>query len=99
MTFSNRQLGMRVLLQDGNDNDVRIVNFTASKNLVNSTMLLHRNIHKYTWTSPGGKTHNQIYYILIDRRFHSDILDVRFFRRADCDSTIGWLQKLGKHWQ
>jgi hypothetical protein len=49
-------------------------------------MLPHRNIHIYTWTSPGGKTHNQIHHILIERRYNSDILDVRFFNGADCDT-------------
>jgi hypothetical protein len=52
-----------------NDNGVRAINFATSKTLVvNSTMFLHRNIHKYTWTSPDGKTHIKIDHVLIDRR-------------------------------
>ena len=58
-------IGQESLHQDSNDNGVRIVNFATSKNLVvKSTMFPHRNIHKYTWTSPDGKTHNQIDHIL-----------------------------------
>jgi len=37
-------------------------------------------------TSPDETTHSQIDHILIDRRRHSSILDVRSFRRADCDT-------------
>jgi hypothetical protein len=43
-------------------------------------------IHKYTWASQDGNTHNQIYHILINRRRHLSVLDVRSFRAADCDN-------------
>jgi hypothetical protein len=65
------------LHQDSNDTGVRIVNFATSKHLVvKSTLFLHRNIHRYTWTSPNGQTHNQIDHILIDRGLHLRIPDV-----------------------
>jgi hypothetical protein len=52
-------IGNESLHEDSNDNGVRVVHFATSKDLVvKSTMLPHRNIHKYTWTSPDGKTHN-----------------------------------------
>jgi hypothetical protein len=70
-----------------NDNGLRVVNFTTSKNLrVKSTMFQDQNIHKYTWTSPDGKIHNQIDHILVDKRRHSNVLDVQSFGAADCDS-------------
>jgi len=70
-------IGNESLHQDSNDNGVRIVNFATSIYLVvKSTMFLHRDIHKYTWTSPNGRAHNETDYILIDRRWHSSILDV-----------------------
>jgi hypothetical protein len=43
-------------------------------------MFPHRNVHKFTWTSPDGKTHNHIDHILIERRRHSSVLDVRSVR-------------------
>jgi hypothetical protein len=70
------------------DNGVRVVNFATSKNVpVNSTTFQHRNIHKFTWTSPDGKSHNQIDHTLIDRRRHSSTLDVQSFRASDCDTN------------
>jgi len=85
--FSSQQLDRRVSIKDSNDNGVRLVKFATSQNLVvKSTMFPHRNIHKYTWTSRDGKTHNQIDHVLIDRRWQSSVLDVRSFRGANCDT-------------
>jgi hypothetical protein len=67
--------------------NVWIVNIAKSKNTtVESKTFPRRNIHKFTFTYLDGKTHNQIDHILIDRRRHSSVLDVRSFRTADCDS-------------
>jgi hypothetical protein len=44
--------------------------------VVKNTMFLHQKIRKYTWTSPDGKTQNQIDHILIDRRWQLHIPDV-----------------------
>jgi hypothetical protein len=47
-----------------NDSGVRVVNFATSKILVvKSTIFPHHKIHKYTWTSPEGNTHNQIDHV------------------------------------
>jgi hypothetical protein len=52
-----------------NDNRARVVNFATSKHLiVKSTTFPHCVIHKHTWTSPDGVTHNQIDHVLIDKR-------------------------------
>jgi hypothetical protein len=81
------KIGNQSLHKISNDTRVIVVNFATSKNLiVKSTMFPYRNIHKFTWTSPDGKTHNQIHRILIDRRQHSSIRDVRSFRAADYDT-------------
>ena len=60
--------GNESLHQDNSDNGVRTVHFAASKILVvKNTIFPHRNIHKYTWNSPDGKTHNEIDHLLIDK--------------------------------
>jgi hypothetical protein len=82
MTIRNENLH-----ETSNDSVVRVVKFATSKNLViKSTMFPYHNIHKYTWTSPEGNKHNQIDHVLIDRRWHSSILDLRSFRGANCDT-------------
>jgi len=92
-------IGQESLHQYSNDTGVRRVYFAILKNLVvKSTMFPHRNIHKYTWTSPNGKTHKQIDHVLIDRRWHSSVLDVRSFRGAVCDTdhylVIGMVREI-----
>jgi len=62
-------------------------------------MFLHRNIHKYVWTTPYGKTRKQIDHILIDRKWHLSTLNVRSFRGADKLITVQLLQTLQKDWQ
>jgi hypothetical protein len=87
--------GSESLHEISNDDGIRVVNFATSKNLtVESTMFPRCNIHKFTWTSPDGKTHNQFDYILIDRRRHSVVLDVRSFSAADCDACYHSVQNL-----
>jgi hypothetical protein len=80
-------IGNESLHEISNYNGVRLVNSATFKNLrVKSTRFPHHNINKYTWISPDGKTHNQIDRILEDRRKHYNILDVRSYRAADCDT-------------
>jgi hypothetical protein len=81
-------IGNESLHEISNGSGVRAVNFATSKNLdIRSTSsLIATYIHEYSWTSPEGKTHNQLDYVLIDRRRHSAVLDIRSFRGADCDA-------------
>jgi hypothetical protein len=59
-----------------------------------------RNLPKFTWTSPDGKTQSQIEHILIDWRLHSNVLDIRSFRAADCDADHYLVVlNLGRDWQ
>jgi endonuclease/exonuclease/phosphatase family metal-dependent hydrolase len=58
------------LHEASNDSSVRAVNFATSKNLIIKSTFPHRDIHKHTWTSPDGVTHNQIDHVMIDKRQH-----------------------------
>jgi hypothetical protein len=45
-------VGSEIHCEISNDNGVRVVNFATSDNrTIKSTMFLHLNIHKFTWTS------------------------------------------------
>jgi hypothetical protein len=94
-------IGNESLHEISNYDGVKSSKFCTSKTLtVKSTMFPHRNIHKFTWTLPDGKTHNQIDHILIDKGWHSSVLDVRPFREADCDTDQYLVvANLCKDWQ
>jgi len=65
------------LYETSSDNEVRVVNFATSKNLIfKSTMFPHYSIYKYTRTYPDAKIHIQIDPVLIDKRCHSNLVCV-----------------------
>jgi hypothetical protein len=93
--------GNESLHQDSNDNkSVRIVNLPIINLVVKSTMFLHLNIHEYTWKSSDRDNHKQIDHILIDRRWHSSILDEgSSLELTALMVTVWWLKRIGTDWQ
>jgi hypothetical protein len=92
--------GSNNLHKISNDNGVRVVNFATSKNLmIQSTMFPHCNIHKFTWMSPAGKTHNQINHILINGRRQLYLTSDLSGEQTVILTTIWWWQQLGRCWQ
>ena len=52
-----------------NENGEIFMDFCSFNGLViGGTIYPHKNIQKTTWTSPDGKTNNQIYHFTIDRK-------------------------------
>ncbi|XP_055388198.1 uncharacterized protein LOC129616594 [Condylostylus longicornis] len=70
-----------------NNNGERLRDFCREHNLViGGTLFPHKNIHKYTWTSPDGITKNQIDHICISKKWRSSLMDVRTMRGADAQT-------------
>lgn len=73
--------------EESNDNGIRVVNFAISKNCIaKNTYFKHKNIHKQTWIFPKRGMRNQIDHVLADKQCHINVLDVRSYRRANCNS-------------
>ena len=80
-------IGRESLHTVSNDNGIRLASLACTTNLViGGTLFPHKDIHKQTWNSPDGTSHNQIDHILVNHRFRRSLLDVRAYRGADCDS-------------
>ena len=74
-------------LGDRNENGDLFIAFCAQNELViGGTLFKHKNIHKYTWTSPNGHTTNQIDHVAVKRKYRRSVLDVRTMRGADISS-------------
>ncbi|PNF24941.1 hypothetical protein B7P43_G09156 [Cryptotermes secundus] len=81
-------IGSESLHDTTNHNGIKLIDFAESRTLIiSSTYFPHKkNIHKRTWAAPDGVTFNQIDHVLIEKRFVTNILDVRTLRGANCDS-------------
>ena len=72
-----------------NERGLRFLEFASYNNLkVANTFGLYKSSRRWTWHSPGGDYHNQIYYIMVKRRFQSsmNIAKTRSFPGADIGS-------------
>jgi hypothetical protein len=70
-----------------NENGGMLTDFCLHHNLViGGTIFMHKDIHKYTWTSPNEKTKNQIDHILYNKKWRTSIQDVLARRKPDVGS-------------
>ena len=71
-----------------NDNRERLFDLCGLNNIVVTGTIFspHKLIHKQTWTSPGGKTKDQIDHVLVSRQHRTSVIDTRAMRGADIAS-------------
>ncbi|CAB3248147.1 unnamed protein product [Arctia plantaginis] len=74
--LGNRNERGERLIQFASENDLMIVN----------SLFQHHPRRLYTWVSPGGKTRNQIDYIMVRSRWRSSITNAHTLPGADCGS-------------
>lgn len=90
-TINNQQyrgiIGAHGMDTATNNNGERLTGICMEHSLsVGGTLFPHKEIHKYTWTSPDGRTRNQIDHICISKKWRSSLRDVRTRRGADIGS-------------
>lgn len=70
-----------------NENGEFFTEFCGNNNLViGGTLFQHKEIHKLTWVSPGGRDKIQIDHIAINGKWKRSLQDIRVKRGADVGS-------------
>ena len=76
-----------------NENGLLLADFCQENGqVIGGTMFRHKDVHKYTWESPGRLTENQIDHVLISSEWADSLQDVRNKRGADVasDHMLVW---------
>ncbi|GFO27137.1 endonuclease-reverse transcriptase [Plakobranchus ocellatus] len=74
-------------LGERNERGTILVDFAVANEIaIKNTMFEKHPRRLFTWTSPDGKTKNQIDNIMIEKRWASAIQDVTTKPKADCDT-------------
>src|SRR6218665_1684627 len=74
-------------LGEVNEAEERWLNFCLDHGLsLSNTEHAHHPRRLYTWTSPDGKTRNQIDYIAIEKKWKETIRNCKSYPGADCDT-------------
>jgi len=80
-------VGKYTLHEITNSNGEWVCEYAIANNMkIVSTHYQHKRIHTGTWTSPDGKTLNQIDHVMVDARRKGVVEDVRTMRGPNCDS-------------
>ena len=61
-----------------NENGLLLADFCQENGLViGGTLFRHKEVHVYTWESPGGRARNQIDHVLVRGKWINSVQDVR----------------------